>query len=99
MRPHLRAVIKFLRQAGAHNVRIEYGSKHPRCYYSWLNKETFYVLPNSPGDAYHGQRNAISDLRRRLGLGRHGGDQNEPLSEGKYDEIAQAGFLNMKGGD
>jgi hypothetical protein len=74
MRPHLRAVIKFLRQAGAHNVRIEYGSKHPRCYYSWLNKETFYVLPNSPGDAYHGQRNAISDLRRKLGLQRRSRD-------------------------
>ena len=70
MRSHLRVVIKFLRQAGAHNVRIEYGSKHPRCCYSWLNKETFYVLPNSPGDAYRGQRNAISDLRRRLGIGR-----------------------------
>jgi hypothetical protein len=66
MRSHLRAVIKFLRQAGAVNVRIEHGGKHPRCYYRWLDKETFYVLPSSPGDAYRGERNAISDLRRLL---------------------------------
>ena len=66
MHPHHRAVIKFLRQAGARRVRIKHGGKHPRCYYSWLDKETFYVLPNSPGDNYRGQRNAISDLRRLL---------------------------------
>jgi len=29
MRPHLRAVIKFLRQAGADNVRIEHGGSTP----------------------------------------------------------------------
>ncbi len=66
MLSHLRAVIKFLHQAGADNVRIEHGGKHLRCYYRWFDKESFYVLPNSPGDTYRCQRNAISDLRRLL---------------------------------
>jgi hypothetical protein len=69
-RSHLRAIIKCLYEAGARNVHIEYGGKHPRCYFSWLDKETFYVLPNSPGDTYHCQRNVISDLRRILRLRR-----------------------------
>lgn len=68
MRPHLRAIIKFLRLAGADNVRIKHGGKHPRCYYRWRDKESFYVLPYSPGDTYRCQRNAISDLRRILCL-------------------------------
>jgi hypothetical protein len=51
-------------------VRIEHGGKHPRCYYRWLDKESFYVLPNSPGDTYRSQHNAISDLRRKLSLAR-----------------------------
>jgi hypothetical protein len=69
MHPHIRAVIKFLRQAGAQNVRMEHGGKHPRCYYKWLGKESFYVLPSSPGDTFRCQHKAISDLRRKLGRG------------------------------
>jgi hypothetical protein len=80
MRPHIRAVIKFLRQVGAQNVRIEHDGKHPRCYYRWLDKESFYVLPNSPGDTYRCQHNVISDLRRKLG---GGAEITSKLSAGK----------------
>jgi hypothetical protein len=66
MHPYHRAVVKYLREAGAGNVRIKPGGKHPRCIYTWFHKEYFYVLPSSPGDNYHGQHKAISHLRRIL---------------------------------
>jgi hypothetical protein len=61
-----RKVIKYLRDEGARNVRIEHGGKHPRCYFNWGGQEGFCVLPSSPGDAYRGERNVISGLRRLL---------------------------------
>lgn len=68
MQKHIEPIADFLRNAGAEQIHLEHGGKHPRLVYTWQGRERFYVVPVSPGDTYRGTKNAISDLRHALGL-------------------------------
>ena len=68
MNAQQREAIAFLETSGAEHVHMTMGRKHPRVVFEWKGEEMFYVLPGTPGDTLRGAKNAISDLRRMLGL-------------------------------
>ena len=61
-------ICDFLRKSGATNVGVEHGKKHPRIIYMWHGRQSFYVIPGTPGDSLRGHKQAISDLRHILGI-------------------------------
>jgi hypothetical protein len=67
-RPHIEAVMTFLRQAGAHHVRLDHGSKHPHVRYQWHGTEHFYTLSLSPRCVEAAGRMSIQHLRTLLNL-------------------------------
>lgn len=68
MNAQARAIIAFLKNTGAGDINIENGGKHPRIRYTWEGCSRFYVIPGTPGDARRGTQQALSDLRRLMGL-------------------------------
>jgi hypothetical protein len=63
-----RMIAAWLASVGADDVHIEQDSGHPKLFYVWRGRRRFYVVPASPGNAWVGGRNAISNLRHELGL-------------------------------
>lgn len=65
---YMKAAVATLEAAGATDIELVKGGKHPRLYFSHQGKRRFYVLPGSPGDSRSGLDNCLSDLRRMLGV-------------------------------
>jgi hypothetical protein len=66
MRPYHRALVAYLRHAGATGVRLEHaGKRHPRIVFGWRGTAHTIPVAGSPSD-YRATRQAIGALRRRL---------------------------------
>lgn len=55
---------------GATEVRVTVGRKHRRLRFSFRGETKFYVFPGSTGDGMRAVHNALSDLRRLMGVKR-----------------------------
>lgn len=62
------ALIAVLTKAGACDVQIVQGGKHPRVSYVWNGNSGFYVFSGTPSDSRRGTKNAVCELRKILGL-------------------------------
>jgi hypothetical protein len=62
------AAEKELRRAGVTAWRFEIGGKHLHLRYEFRGQSYLFVMPASPSDSRRGLLNAMSDLRRKLGL-------------------------------
>ena len=65
MRPHIRAMVKYLREAGAAQVAVDEQHPHPRLYYTWNGQRQFYVVPRSPHSA-SSYKNDLARVKRIL---------------------------------
>ena len=43
-------------------------NRHIKIRFAWQGRTVVFITPMSPSDAYRGQKNALSDLRRILGV-------------------------------
>jgi len=67
--PYLPALIAELRAHGITETWVDRAHPHPRLYWRHDGCRRFYVVPSTPGDR-RGVDNALSDLRRVLGVKR-----------------------------
>lgn len=65
---YMKAAAATLEAAGAINIELVKGKKHPRLYFTHQGQRRFYVLPGSPGDSRRGLDNCLTDLRQMLGV-------------------------------
>lgn len=64
------ALIAEIRAHGVKTWRIDKaGRAHPRLMFEFAGRPLMYVMPNTPSDK-HGVLNALSDLRRLMGVKR-----------------------------
>ena len=56
-----------LRRVGVASWSVSYG-RHIKIRFTWQGKPVVFVTLMSPSDAYRGQKNALADLRRILGV-------------------------------
>lgn len=97
MREHIRQVKDFLESAGARDIYIARLTKHLQARWTWNGKAMAYTLPYSPSD-FRGTRNAISCIRRMMGLvkttktigerreKKHKPKQQPKIAESNYDD-------------
>ena len=69
-RDHVQAIRDELESHGAVWLGIEHGGKHDKCRFRWNGVEQFYVVPISLSDNRRGTLNAVTELRRILGVKR-----------------------------
>lgn len=74
--PHVDAIVRWLREQGALEIRIE-AANHPRILFLFDGAERRFVASGTPGSEWNATRNAIRELRHMLGLvgGRRKGDR------------------------
>lgn len=59
--------MEFLQGYGAECVELRPGGRHPAIHFRWNGGLQFYTIAGTSSDAYHATRNAVADLKRRLG--------------------------------
>lgn len=57
-----------LTSAGATDITIQHGSKHPRLVYRLDGIERYRAFPGTPSDSVNGVAKAVAELKRELGL-------------------------------
>jgi len=62
------ALLAELARAGVTEYEFQYGGKHPRIVFWHNGKRVMYVYPASPSDTNRGILNAVSGIRKLLGL-------------------------------
>lgn len=67
---HLEALTAELRRHGVTEWTVDTSHPHPRLYFTWQGRRRFVVYPSSTSDARRGAVNAVTTLRRLLGVRR-----------------------------
>ena len=67
-REYAEALIAVLLKAGASEISIERGSKHPRILYRLAGAMRYRSFPGTPSDSGAGIDKAVAELRREIGL-------------------------------
>ena len=55
---------------GATEIGVDWSHPHPRVCFRWRGAKMFYVTSASPSDGVRGRENALTSLRRMLGVKR-----------------------------
>ena len=72
MREHLREIVAYIHRAGGTNVHVAHGGKHKRVTFQWGGRDWLFITSCTPADNYFAAVQAVADIRRMLGLSRHG---------------------------
>lgn len=67
---YVAALTEELRTHGVHEWFVDETGKHNKLRFRWNDRSMMYVFPKTPSDSKRGVLNALSDLRRSLGVRR-----------------------------